>query len=452
MSNIKHLHARAGFGLSPYEWKERQNWPLRKAVDQLFAEAKKAGPLQPLHVADVSGQMRNQEERKKERKRVGRQNTAWIIRMADTQESALMERMSLFWHGHFACKSRLSKLAFNQINAIRTHALGNFRDLVLAIARDPSMIRFLNNQQNKKNQPNENFARELMELFTIGRGHYTEKDIKEAARAFTGWSSNMGGKYVFRRRQHDYGQKTFMGKTGRFEGEDIIDIILERKETAQFICTKIYKYFVNEQVDEAVVRELAEQFYRSDYDIGALMKSIFLSDWFYESKNQGNKIKSPADLVAGVSKALDIQYDDESALIFAQKALGQVLFSPPNVAGWPGGKAWIDNSTLMLRLNMVSYLMYASDVDFRTKSSLKATGRDRATRKLKATINLEPIMQLVAGADQIETIRELSDYLLPANVSVDPSLIATYCQADQQEDFVKMAIARITSLPEYQLS
>ncbi len=452
MSNIKHLHARAGFGLSPYERKERQNWPLQKAVDHLFAEAKKAGPLQPLHVADVSGQMRNQEERKKERKRVGRQNTAWIIRMADAQESALMERMSLFWHGHFACKSRLSKLAFNQINAIRAHALGNFRDLVLAIARDPSMIRFLNNQQNKKNQPNENFARELMELFTIGRGHYTEKDIKEAARAFTGWSSNMGGKYVFRRRQHDYGQKTFMGKTGRFEGEDIIDIILERKETAQFICTKIYKYFVNEQVDEAVVRELAEQFYRSDYDIGALMKSIFLSDWFYESKNQGNKIKSPADLIAGVSKALEIQYDDESALIFAQKALGQVLFSPPNVAGWPGGKAWIDNSTLMLRLNMVSYLMYASDVDFRTKSSLKATGRDRATRKLKANINLQPIMQLVAGADQMEMIRQLSDYLLPANVSVDPSLIATYCKADQQEDFVKMAIARITSLPEYQLS
>ena len=173
MSKIKHLYWRAGFGLSPQEWEERKNWRITKAVDQLFKEAKAAGPLQALNVSSVTSKP-TKEQRKMERKRVGRQNTAWLVRMANPNESALMERMSLFWHGHFACSSKLSKLAFNQINAIREHALGNFRDLVLAVAKDPSMIRYLNNQQNKKNKPNENFARELMELFTIGRGNYTE--------------------------------------------------------------------------------------------------------------------------------------------------------------------------------------------------------------------------------------------------------------------------------------
>lgn len=450
MSKIKHLYWRAGFGLSPQEWEERKNWRITKAVDQLFKEAKAAGPLQALNVSSVTSKP-TKEQRKMERKRVGRQNTAWLVRMANPNESALMERMSLFWHGHFACSSKLSKLAFNQINAIREHALGNFRDLVLAVAKDPSMIRYLNNQQNKKNKPNENFARELMELFTIGRGNYTEQDIKEAARAFTGWSSNLGGKFVFRRRQHDFGSKTFMGKTGKFDGDEIIDIILEQRATAQFICTKIYRYFVNEKVDTRIVNRLADQFYKSDYNIEALMRSIFTSDWFYDKKNIGIKIKSPVDLVVGMSRGLNIQYDNEQALIFAQKALGQVLFNPPNVAGWAGGKAWIDNSTMMLRLNLVTYLLYASDVDFRTKSDLKASSRNKAMRKLEANVNLVPLQQMLSTNDKERTIEELSDFLLQRDPAVDKKLIQQYAQSGTDQDFIKMAIARITSLPEYQL-
>jgi uncharacterized protein (DUF1800 family) len=450
MSKIKHLYWRAGFGLSPQEWEERKNWRITKAVDQLFKEAKAAGPLQALNVSSVTSKP-TKEQRKMERKRVGRQNTAWLVRMANPNESALMERMSLFWHGHFACSSKLSKLAFNQINAIRDHALGNFRDLVLAVAKDPSMIRYLNNQQNKKNKPNENFARELMELFTIGRGNYTEQDIKEAARAFTGWSSNLGGKFVFRRRQHDFGSKTFMGKTGKFDGDEIIDIILEQRATAQFICTKIYRYFVNEKVDTRIVNRLADQFYKSDYNIEALMRSIFTSDWFYDKKNIGIKIKSPVDLVAGMSRGLNVQYDNEQALIFAQKALGQVLFNPPNVAGWAGGKAWIDNSTMMLRLNLVTYLLYASDVDFRTKSDLKASSRNKAMRKLEASVNLAPLQQILSTNDKERTIEELSDFLLQRDPAVDKKLIQQYAQSGTDQNFIKMAIARITSLPEYQL-
>jgi uncharacterized protein (DUF1800 family) len=194
--------------------------------------------------------------------------------MSNPNHSALLEKMTLFWHGHFACTIKVGMLAAQQLNSIQQHALGNFRDLVLAIARDPSMIRFLNNQQNKKRQPNENFARELMELFTIGRGFYTENDVKEAARAFTGWSSNLSGEYVFRERQHDFGEKRFMNKRGNFDGTDIIDILLERRETAHFITKKIYQYFVNEKVNERRLEQLAAGFYDKNYDIKWLMQTI----------------------------------------------------------------------------------------------------------------------------------------------------------------------------------
>lgn len=453
MSKIKHLYWRAGFGLSPEEWELRQNWSTAKAVNQLFKEANEAPLLQAIHVVPFSKDLKKSpQKRKMEGKRVGRQNTAWLKRMADPKESALLERMCLFWHGHFACQTKLSKFAFEQLNTFRKHALGNFRDLCLAMAKDVSMIRFLNNQQNKKKKPNENFARELMELFTIGRGNYTEQDIKEAARAFTGWSSNLKGEYIFRRRQHDFGVKKFMGKTGKFNGEDIIDIILERRETAHFLCTKIYRYFVNEQeVDQAIINDLARQFYASDYDIGKLMRRIFTSDWFYAKKNIGTKIKSPVELVAGISRSMHITYEKEDALIFAQKALGQRLLNPPNVAGWEGGKAWIDNSTLMLRLNLVGYLLYASNVDFRTQTNLKAEKPSKAMKRLEATVDLEGLMKLVHKRSEKDIVEILADYFIISNSRPDSSLILKHIRATNKEDFVKVAIARITSLPEYQL-
>ena len=191
MEKIKHLYGRAGFGLSIREWEQKRNLSVSQAVNELFTNALATPPLSPPSTPDVEGflQMSEQdraETRKTERRLVVLQSAAWIKRMSDENESPLLERMTLFWHGHFACQSKTSGMASNQLNTIRKHALGNFRELVLAIAKDPSMIRFLNNQQNRKQKPNENFARELMELFTIGRGNYTEMDIKEADRAFTG--------------------------------------------------------------------------------------------------------------------------------------------------------------------------------------------------------------------------------------------------------------------------
>ena len=303
---IQHLYWRAGFGLSPKEWETNINRSVSANVDTLFYAATKASILKNSTGSQPFSQIRklDSEPKKKlikqNRKQVQQQNYEWVLRMGNPEQSALLEKMCLFWHGHFACISRNGQLAFQQLSTIRQHALGNFRDLLLAIAKDTSMIRFLNNQQNRKNNPNENFARELMELFTIGRGHYSEKDIKESARAFTGWSSNLRGEFVFRKRQHDYGMKTFMGKNGRFDGEEIIDILLAKKQTAIFLSRKIYQFFVNDTLDENRVRHLANDFYNSNYNIEKLMRTIFESDWFYEEKNLGTKIKSPIEFMAGI--------------------------------------------------------------------------------------------------------------------------------------------------------
>ena len=456
MEKIKHLYGRAGFGLSVGECEQKRNLSVSQAVNELFSKALATPPLSPPATANVEGflqmsEMDKAETRKKERRLVVLQSAAWIKRMSDASESPLLERMTLFWHGHFACQSKTSVMASNQLNTIRKHALGNFRELVLAIAKDPSMIRFLNNQQNRKQKPNENFARELMELFTIGRGNYTEKDIKEAARAFTGWSSTARGEYIFRARVHDYGTKTFFGQSGRFDGTDIIDMILEKKQTAEFITRKIYRYFVNEQINEAHVQQLANSFYSSNYDIGKLMRQIFLSDWFYEASNRGSKIKSPVDLMAGMIKNLQIEFENELALVFLQKSLGQSLFNPPNVAGWPGSRSWVDNSTLMIRLNLPAFLLNSKEVNFKLKEEFEAKRQNKITRRLNANLDLTPIIAQVQGKDIEAQVKYLSDYLLPNSGKIPMPLFKRITRGKSAEDTTKLVLLGIMSLPEYQM-
>ncbi len=447
---IRHLFLRAGFGLSPGEWQRWKLASLEQAVEHLFSEAANAKQLQ-LTTENGLTEADKKERRKADRKLLMRQNADWVAHMASGTSNALLEKMSLFWHGHFACIQRQPKLAAQQLRTIRQHALGSFRDLVHAISKDPAMIRFLNNQQNKKAKPNENFARELMELFTIGRGNYTEQDIKEAARAFTGWSSTLLGKYKFRRRQHDFGPKVFMGHKGRFNGDEIIDIILEQPATARFIVRKIYRYFVNEQIDEARVEQLAETFYADDYHIGRLMRRIFTSSWFYAPVNIGRKIKSPIELMVGIMRTLQVEFDSSLTLIFIEKALGQILFRPPNVAGWPGGKSWIDNSSLMLRLNLVGYLFQATDVNFRTKAEFEAPKRNKAMKKIKAEVNLQPLLNQFSNYKYSELVAAMSTYLLPPSSSIDPDWLRQFTANGHAEDQVKSVCLRLMSLPEYQL-
>ncbi|MCB0556791.1 MAG: DUF1800 domain-containing protein [Phaeodactylibacter sp.] len=456
MEKIQHLYWRAGFGLSPREWNAKQNLNLQQAIDELFREAGADWPVEaPPPPSERPARGMSEEQKKQlqeqERESLSQVRKDWLKRMASPRHSALMERMSLFWHGHFACQTFSGTLAFQQLRTIRKYAFGKFGDLVLAIARDPAMIRFLNNQQNHKDKPNENFARELMELFTIGRGHYTEQDIKEAARAFTGWSSNLQGIYTFRPQVHDYGSKTFFGQSGAFDGTDIIAMILEKRETAQFITRKVYRYFVNEKVDEALVEDLSRRFYDSDYDIGQLMRTIFESDWFYAPHNIGVKIKSPVELVAGIMRTLDVRFIDDKALVFLQRALGQVLYHPPNVAGWAGGKTWIDNATLMMRLNLVGYLFQLSEFNFRVKDEPEAAMGGKALRRIDATVDLEPLMQLLEGVPPEHYSERFASYLLQARPQLSTSLLNGYTSHNSNWDYARTLAMRLMSLPEYQM-
>ena len=451
---ILHLYWRAGFGLSPNEVHQKTKLPIQKAVKQLIEKGKK-GYNTP-NVADIPEEIdtmtkkERQEAAKKLRKKMPDVNANWVKTMADS-DNPLLERMTLFWHDHFACRIKNAALVPTYMNAIRNNALGNFRDLVIGVSKSPAMIRYLNNQQNRKQKPNENFARELLELFTIGRGNYTEKDIKEAAKAFTGWSSNLKAEFVFREAWHDKSKKTFMSATGNFGGEDIINIILARKETAQYITTKIYKYFVNEKIDEKRVNDLANSFYKSDYDIGKLMQEIFTSDWFYYKENIGTKIKSPIDMLVGMMKVLDIEFKNSKAILFTQKSLGQVLFDPPNVAGWAGGKAWIDNSTLMLRLNYASYLFNAMELNVREKTELEAKIRNRMTKKLVHSINASTLIKAFKKNNDNVLFDTLKQYLLMPNVGIKKDFVDEYTINANSEDYIRSLTIRLMSLPEYQL-
>ena len=456
---LQHLYWRAGFGMSPKERSSKKKRSTQKVIDELFKNAHQAGQRKVVKNGNgiefsemtMSSKSDKKEKRKQNKIRIGAHNTDWVLRMGNPEESALLEKMTLFWHGHFACTTKVPGWASKQLNTIRQHALGDFRELVLAMAKDGSMIRFLNNQQNKKRKPNENFAREVMELCTIGRGNYAEKDVKEAARAFTGWSSNLKGDFVFKKRQHDFGQKIFFGKKGKWDGDDIIDMILEKRETSEFIARKAYRFFVNEKIDERNVKYLARVFYDSDYDIEKLMRAIFESKWFFEEKNVGVKIKSPIELLAGMIRTFAVDFKNPAALIFIEKALGQVLFDPPNVAGWAGGKSWIDNSTLMLRLNLANVLFQNSDLNIKIKEAFEAQKRNKRKRNIQASVNFTPFYNLFKRENEKLLLDKMSGFILQTRGQLKEATFENFVLKNNKEDGVKTMCLRMMSLPEYQL-
>ncbi len=293
----------------------------------------------------------------------------WWFREMMATPSPLTEKMTLFWHNHFATsqqKVRFTPLVYRQHVMLRRNALGNFGTMLREVSRDPAMLIYLDGANSRKEQPNENFAREVMELFTLGEGHYTERDIKEAARAFTGWSVDReSGEFMFRRGIHDTGNKTVLGKSGNFDGEQIIDILLRRPETATFITTKLWREFVapgmDGPADEAEVRRLAGVLRDSGYSIGKLMQAMLSSDAFYAPEHRAVLIKSPVEFVVGTLKQFDIDAPNLRPFVLASALLGQNVFAPPNVKGWPGGEAWINSATLLGRKQLIDRLFRNED-------------------------------------------------------------------------------------------
>lgn len=478
IQRLHHLAWRSGFGLTPEEWTHWQDRPVDKYLHKVvFRQGHTAEPIQGASVAELAAL--SPRERlsmiKSNRKAFNQMNAkgirelnlTWLDQMTFT-EHPLHEKMALFWHGHFAC--RVINAPFNQqlLGIIRQHALGNFGDLLIEVSKSPAMLVFLNNQQNRKQHPNENFAREVMELFTMGRGHYTEQDVKEGARAFTGWGFNPKGEFVFRKNLHDSGVKEFLGKRGPFTGDDILRIILDNPDTAHFITQKLVNYFAGEGTSTDRVNSLAQKFYQSGYDIPTLLHGIFESEWFYAPSGMGNRIKSPIELWVGLRRTIAVSFKKPEVQLLFQRIMGQTLFFPPNVGGWPGGRSWIDSSSLLFRMRLPELVYYSGILDVKPKDMpdemSDEMSEDYGHQEMQDPFIRRFAMRLNAQADwnglysSLEHIPDeklastLVSRLLTGTSSAYPiSILNQFSDHKDRSSFIQSAAIHIMSSPEYQL-
>ena len=303
----------------------------------------------------------------------------------------LEEKLTLFWHGHFATgdvKVRDYRMMLRQNEMLRARASGELRALLVGILQDPAMLVYLDNGENIKKHPNENFGRELLELFTMGVGNYTERDVREAARAFTGWTNDVLA-FKFDREQHDFGDKTFLGRTGPLDGTDIIDAILAQPVTAEFVAAKLYRFFVRDTASPAVKAELGRGFRSSGYRMKPLLKRMFLSKDFYSAPAVATQIKSPVTLVVSTYRKLGLR-ELPTVPDFGRLTggLGQLLFDPPNVAGWAGGRTWITPATLLQRGNLFRDVLFADPAAFRPPDRQMPATYARVGENLKKGMNI----------------------------------------------------------------
>jgi uncharacterized protein (DUF1800 family) len=350
-----HLLRRAGFGGSPGEIASAVADGMNRTVDRLIRPQADSLPAAP--AGDLSyGPMADAMQR---RQAFFSTLTWWVDRMLQTP-NPLVERMVYFWHNHFTSAidgAITPTLMVAQNNLFRTHALGNYADLTHRISRDPAMLYYLNGNQNRKQHPNENYARELMELFTMGVGNYTEKDVRESARAFTGWVvARDADTATFVPRFHDDANKTFLGRTGNFSGDDIVDIVMQQPATANFMARKFLRHFVYDDPESELIDGVAVKFRSSGYDVSTLMDTMLRSNVFYSERAYRSLVKSPLDLVVGALKTLGVA-SSTPRIIGAMGAMNQVPMRPPNVAGWPGGAQWLNQGTLLARLNFLNQLV-----------------------------------------------------------------------------------------------
>jgi uncharacterized protein (DUF1800 family) len=372
--DARHLLNRTGFGTPPREVAEFSRLTREQAVDRLLASRRTEPFIAPPvveFVAPIRVKKASEEEKKslirEEAQKVVGMRAWWLQEMlaAPTPADALRERMTLFWHNHFVSsqqKVKSAPLLLQQNLLLRRHALGNFGELLHAVSKDPAMIIYLDSATNRKGSPNENFAREVMELFTLGEGHYSEQDIKEAARAFTGWSVEPEtGEFKWRAPAHDTGVKQVLGAEGDFDGDAVLDILLRQPAAAEFIAGKLWREFVSPQPEAKSVQRIATNFRDSGYEMKAVMRALLLSPDFWAKENRAALVKSPADLVVGSVRTLNVRVPDALPLAFAMRNLGQDLFAPPNVKGWPGGEAWINSTTLLARKQFVERLLRAEE-------------------------------------------------------------------------------------------
>nr|WP_279343632.1 DUF1800 domain-containing protein [Variovorax terrae] len=390
-AEARHLLVRTGFAPTQAEVDRIAGQDAQRVVADLVARAQAARPLYP--PPDFVSEpppipntlLKSKEEQLAMRQQQLRESlelkTWWMREMIETP-TPLAERMVLFWHNHFATSQQKvfrSQAMWHQHQVLRAEALGNFRRLLHGVAKDPAMLVYLDGANSRKEAPNENFAREVMELFTLGEasqgGGYSEQDIKEAARAFTGWSIEYADfSYRFRPALHDNGNKTVLGQSGNFDGDAVLDVMLEQPAAARFITAKLWKEFVSPVPEAREVERIAQDFRASGYDIATAVRELLLSPAFWAPANRGSLIKSPVDLVVGTVRQFGFSYTDTMPFVLKSAQLGQNLLVPPNVKGWPGYTEWINTATLLERKRFTEQLFRAVELRGESKEPPIAMG------------------------------------------------------------------------------
>jgi uncharacterized protein (DUF1800 family) len=409
----------------------------RQALMQNFG-----GMLKALMGDDMQRREIFKEVRKGERDSLIALQRWWLNRMLNTP-APLQEKMALYFHGHFTSaaiqKGVTPKMTLDQNQLFREGALGNLRDLTWKVSIDPAMLIYLDNAKNDAQHPNENYARELMELFTLGVDHYTERDVRESARAWTGWIvPRRTRKAMFVASRHDNGVKTFLGKTGNFTGRDIVDIIYDQRACATFWANSLLNFFVYNNPEPQLIDAVADVIRKNDYNLRPVMSTLLRSKVFFSDRAYRALVKSPVEFVIGTYKAMDLKDVDTSA----QRALvqmGQILFYPPNVAGWPGGANWLTSQTVIARENFAAGLMNSpmmDQVDWMQQVPLKAGA---AASQL--------VHMILCGDASPSAVAQLTDYLNGAGTSALGML-----SGENYQERVRGACYLTMAMPAYQLN
>ncbi len=476
-----HLLNRAGFGGSPADIENLHQMGLEKAVQSLLNYERHPDDTPPPDWAqnfDENAIAQQQQllntttdpdarrvlqtlQNGLENRQISDLRYWWMRRMA-LGPRPFQEKLTLFWHGHFATsfeKVRSPYLLWVQNETLRQNAGGNFLSLLIAVAEDPAMLEYLDGERSNKNKPNENFAREVMELFTLGEGNYTEHDIQELAKAFTGWGLAKNRlHYEYHLGNHDTGPKTVFGQTGNYTGEEALQLITQQPACAPFLVSKLWRYFVQDQPSDTVVKALADFFVAHNLDIRALMGRIFRSQEFYAPEVVGSQIKSPVQWLISASHQLEAPLPTEPMTLVMLLQLGQELFQPPNVKGWDGGVAWVTTNSLLDRFNFAAALVEGQRVPLPALIGQMKGFASSIENSGLLQMGPAPVQELFAPADFATVdsfLAALQSRFL--SVSLNPVRLASmreFVQARMplQEPDIRKVIRLLMSTPEYQLT
>jgi uncharacterized protein (DUF1800 family) len=440
-ARVAHLLRRAGFGASEAELDEYTALGFAGALERLLNPEQVDDSATDAQLASLALDTADPEARKK----IEAAKFWWFNRMLLTRRP-LQEKMTLFWHTHFATanfKVGDALLMLQQNQLFRDNAMGNFESLLQQVTRDPATLIWLDNRTNRKGAPNENYAREVMELFTIGIGNYTDADVKQAARAFTGYSLNADKNFVFQPNQHDTGDKTFLDETKNWDADDVLATLVRHPATARFISTKLFRFFAYDTPDASSIDRLATTFVASGFDIRSVLRDLFSGPEFLSAAAYHAQIKQPVDYVAGSLKALGTQNigPDVTQLL---RRMGQDLLNPPDVSGWKGGPSWINATTLFERFNFANRLVTSRDPQKPYFTDVAAQIQDRGLSAPPSIVDY--YLGLLVDRDASPEARAaLSDYLQEGGAA----LVLNDATIDRK---VRGVVHLAMSLPAFQLA